>query len=96
MGWSVCVGEDGREIGYAVDATCDHPECSQEIHRGLAYCCGGMHCGEELETADGFYTTCGRYFCEDHRTYVVDARDLCFSVCEACEKEFRKVYLPEK
>lgn len=53
MGWGY--GElDGREVGYAVDATCDAEGCDQRIDRGLAYRCGG--------DLDG----CGRYLCLDH------------------------------
>jgi hypothetical protein len=60
MGWSV--GFDGRwnrDIGYGVPAFCDHPECSAEIDRGLAYVCGR---GEPYGGDDG----CGLYFCEKH------------------------------
>lgn len=68
MGWAFCGTDDmGREIGYGVPATCDHPGCDKEIDRGLAYCCGGMHGGqgyydEDLQTWFG----CGRYFCAEH------------------------------
>jgi hypothetical protein len=59
MGWSI--GFDtrwGRDIGYGVPATCDHPGCRAKIDRGLAYVCGGEPYGGE----DG----CGLYFCEKH------------------------------
>lgn len=60
MGWANC-GQDseGRDIGYAVDASCDHPECNKQIHRGLAYVCGRMHGEDEY--------SCEKYFCGEHR-----------------------------
>jgi len=60
MGWSI--GYDtrwDRDIGYGVPAICDHPNCNEEIHRGLAYVCGGEPYGGD----DG----CGLYFCGKHR-----------------------------
>lgn len=59
MGWSDC-GEDdeGRPIGYGVDAVCDYPGCDAQIDRGLAYACGSMHGGGQFG--------CGRYFCGRH------------------------------
>ena len=38
MGWSYGF-ENGREVGYSVEATCDYDGCDVEIHRGLAYKC---------------------------------------------------------
>lgn len=61
MSWSV--GFDitwGRDIGYGVPATCDHPGCGVRIDRGLSYVCGGEPYGGE----DG----CGLYFCPVHRS----------------------------
>ena len=83
MGWANC-GDDsqGRPIGYAHPATCDHPGCTAAIHRGLAYACGGVHGDEEH--------SCEKYFCEAHRT-VVEFRDgevtsLCFACADAMEQ----------
>jgi hypothetical protein len=62
MGWSI--GYDSnwkRDIGYGVPAICDHPKCSAEIDRGLAYVCGGQPYGGEHG--------CGLYFCAEHRAY---------------------------
>lgn len=59
MGWSI--GYDStwrRDIGYGVPAYCDHPKCSAEIDRGLAYVCGGEPYGGERG--------CGLYFCGSH------------------------------
>jgi len=61
MGWSI--GYDpswNRDIGYGVPAYCDHPKCSAEIDRGLAYVCGGEPYGGERG--------CGLYFCGRHLT----------------------------
>ncbi len=59
MGWGYGV-LGGREVGYNVRATCEHPfECSTVIDRGLAYACGGMHGTDE--------GGCTRYVCVDHQ-----------------------------
>lgn len=60
MGWSI--GYDstwGRDIGYGVPAYCDHPGCTAEIDRGLAYVCA---CEQPYGGDDG----CGLYFCGTH------------------------------
>lgn len=57
MSWAV--GEHrGRDIGYGVPAICDHPECNEEIDRGLGYVCGGNVYGGE--------NGCGLFFCGKH------------------------------
>lgn len=60
MGWSL--GFDtkwNRDIGYGVPAYCDHPGCTEEIDRGLAYvCCASQPYGGEHG--------CGRYYCGKH------------------------------
>ena len=63
MGWAYCGKDDwGREIGYAIEATCDKKGCDEVIDRGLGYVCGPMHGGDE--------GGCGRYFCGDHLSFV--------------------------
>lgn len=58
MGWAYCgTDKSGRDIGYAVEATCDEPGCDAVIDRGLGYLCGDMHC-------DGW--SCNGYFCGKH------------------------------
>jgi len=48
----------GRDVGYGVPATCDHPDCTETIDRGLPYVCGGQpHGGDE---------GCGLHFCGKH------------------------------
>ena len=82
MGWANC-GTDskGRPIGYAHDATCDHPGCKEEIHRGLAYACGDMH-GED--------DSCDGYFCAKHRITVEKKDGEVVSVCLACEGHLKE------
>ena len=64
MSWANC-GQDsqGRDIGYAIKATCDDPDCETKIDRGLAYACGGIHGhGDSNGTSHG----CEGYFCYEH------------------------------
>ena len=63
MGWAYC-GKDnrGREIGYGIQATCDQRGCDEVINRGLGYCCGPMHNGDE--------GGCGGYYCDEHLGWV--------------------------
>lgn len=68
MGWEVGVNAEGREIGYAVGALCDLPECEKRIDRGLAFVCGGEH--------DGGEHGCGGYFCYEH-LYMTKYGQLC-------------------
>lgn len=59
MGWSI--GYDptwNRDIGYGVPAICDHPDCNEEIDRGLGYVCGNAPYGGDSH--------CGLYFCPRH------------------------------
>jgi hypothetical protein len=59
MGWSLGYDETWkRDIGYGVPAYCDHPGCSETIHRGLVYVC----CDQEPYGGEG----CGLYFCTKH------------------------------
>ncbi|MBU8834154.1 hypothetical protein [Mycolicibacterium goodii] len=65
MSWSVGYDPNWkRDIGYGVPATCDHPDCSKEIDRGLSYVCGGEPYGGEHG--------CGLFFCGEHLTYNLD------------------------
>lgn len=89
MGWANC-GTDtqGRQIGYAHNATCDHPGCSTEIHRGLAYKCGPMH-GEGVWYCEG-------YFCEKHRQNCLPCDDRSVQVCDACYSSAREYALKDE
>lgn len=68
MGWAVG-SMDGRDIGYGVPATCDHPDCDEKIDRGLGYVCGF---GQPWGGDEG----CGLFFCPDHGGG---------SLCERCD-----------
>jgi len=71
MSWSIGYDEKWkRDIGYAVPALCDFPECNVEIDRGLAFVCGGEPFGGEHG--------CGLYFCGKHHPHVEH------HLCERC------------
>jgi hypothetical protein len=59
MGWSLG-NDNGRDVGYGVPATCDHPKCNADIDRGLAYICANEELG-------GGEHGCGLFFCYAHR-----------------------------
>jgi hypothetical protein len=75
MSWAVGFDSNwGRDIGYGVPATCDHPGCGASIDRGLSYVCGGEPYGGD----DG----CGLYFCSVHLWMPVDGP--ADQLCERC------------
>ena len=75
MGWSIGYDENWkRDIGYGVPATCDHPKCGKEIHRGLSYVCGGYPYGGEHG--------CGLFFCSEHKRFASDRRPV--ELCKRC------------
>lgn len=77
MGWSMGYShKHKRDVGYGVPAICEHPECTNEIDRGLAYVCGDMHDGGEYG--------CGLYFCGEHLLMPMGKRDDCGQLCERC------------
>jgi hypothetical protein len=60
MGWSIGYDDNwNRWVGYGVPAYCDHPQCSEEIDRGLSYVCGNDVYGGEHG--------CGLFFCPKHQ-----------------------------
>lgn len=63
MGYANYSLPDGREAGYAVEATCDKPGCETKIDRGLGYLCGQNLDGWRDADQPG----CGNYYCEAHR-----------------------------
>lgn len=81
MGWSYC-GTDqyGRDIGYSIEATCDHEGCTKDIDRGLAFVCGGMHGGDDHG--------CGKYFCYEHLYMVTVDEYRTVQLCAKCADEF--------
>lgn len=84
MGWAHC-GQDseGREIGYGVEAVCDHPDCDVIIDRGMSYACGDTH-GDGDNTVD--YTYCEKYFCSAHLYFGHETQQ-----CMACFKQEEKL-----
>jgi hypothetical protein len=86
MGWAHCGTDDmGREIGYGIPATCDHPDCNKPIDRGLAYCCGGMHGGQGYYDEDlKVYFGCGRYFCTEHLSALGN-------LCAECVEDYERL-----
>lgn len=84
MGWSI--GWDNkwkRDIGYGVPAYCDHPECNEEIDRGLSYVCGGEPYGGDRG--------CGLYFCPEHTLLHARLPHL----CERCSPRIRVPFKPK-
>jgi len=62
MSWSIGFDEHWkRDIGYGVPCVCDHPDCNEEIDRGLSYVCGGEPYGGDRG--------CGLFFCYKHLSY---------------------------
>lgn len=64
MGYAHYTLPDGREAGYAVEATCDTDGCEAEIDRGLGYLCGEQPDGWRGEDDYG----CGNYYCGPHQS----------------------------
>ena len=86
MGWSIGFDSNWkRDVGYGVPGTCDHPECKNEIDRGLSYVCGGDIFGGEHG--------CGLYFCYEHLVFAGDARNN-VQLCTAC-RYGKKHYTPK-
>ncbi len=80
MGWAVGYdGDRNRDIGYGVPSICDHPDCNEEIDRGLSYTCGGVPFGGE----DG----CGLYFCSEHLSFSENKQQRC-ERCTNNKEEF--------
>jgi hypothetical protein len=80
MGWSIGYDENWkRDIGYGVPGFCDHPNCEEEIDRGLAYVCGGEPYGGEHG--------CGLFFCSKHLSMSLRRPQRC-ARCKANRKPF--------
>lgn len=77
MGWSIGYDDNWkRDIGYGVPAVCDHPDCTEEINRGLSYVCGSTPYGGEHG--------CGLYFCSKHRQFLECSDGCSVEACERC------------
>lgn len=81
MGYAV-YDVNGRDAGYGVPSICDHPDCSEEIDRGLIYICGN----EPATDSRG----CNLYFCKKHLLLTSKGQ-----LCERCWPRRRKPF-PEK
>jgi hypothetical protein len=76
MGWGSGIVQ-GKEVGYLIEATCEHPDCDAKIDRGISYACGGFP-GEDENSCDGF-------FCEAHLDYYLDdADEMSPQLCAKC------------
>ena len=94
MGYAVYRIGEGRHGGYGVPAYCEHPECNEEIDRGMSFACGGEPFSE---------IGCDKYFCSKHRHYTGFKQDgsalpECLCDCEddpenekECECEWKEV-----
>jgi len=81
MGYSIGYDKKWkRDIGYGVPSICDHPDCNEEIDRGLSYVCGTEPYGGERG--------CGLYFCGKHLDYTPTLGQL----CDRCYPKVRKPY----
>ncbi len=73
MSWGVGYDDHWkRDIGYGVPALCDHPDCNEEIDRGLGWVCGGQPYGGEHG--------CGLFFCSTHQVGL-------HQNCERCDNQ---------
>jgi hypothetical protein len=59
-----------------VPAVCDHPDCNNEIDRGLSYVCGGEPFGGDKG--------CGLFFCDDHMYLSGNSNSDDPQMCERC------------
>ncbi len=104
MGYAVYQIRNSRFGGYGVPTFCEHPDCNEEIDRGMSFACGGEPFSE---------VGCDLYFCGKHLIYtgfkmngdwfpdcLCDHEDDCGceykEVCERCAKgEASFDYKPE-
>lgn len=71
MSWAFGI-ENGKEVGYSVDDTCNLKECDKEIDRGIDHRCGGV---SNLHDDFG----CGNFFCARHVNYTENGQ-----LCNDC------------
>lgn len=89
MGWAVYQCPKGtpfRHAGYGVPAYCDHPDCKEEIDRGVNHRCGSIN-------SDGEDRGCGLYFCETHLSEYSSKYNSSF--CGQCWPRSRKPFTPK-
>lgn len=85
MGYQVYDISGDRFGGYGVPAYCEHPDCNEEIDRGVSFACGGEPFSE---------FGCDLYFCGKHRKYTCFKTDGDGGMCdheEDCECEGKEV-----
>lgn len=86
MGWSygtILVDGKEKEVGYSVEAVCEHLGCKKEIDRGISSACGDWH-GEADEG-------CASYFCWDHKNNWIERLDgTRVWVCDECAEAYVK------
>jgi len=87
MSWARGFDSQGREIGYAIRAFCDHRSCNVRIDRGLPFTCGGM--------VDGGEYGCGNFYCDLHRSTTVTG-PATVSLCRDCMKRYEAKYPSEE
>ena len=80
MGWSHGIVE-GKNVGYAVRAKCEHPGCGKRIDRGLAY-----KCGNDIGSGIGF---CNGFFCYEHLCYLGRGG---VQVCQSCANDVARMW----
>lgn len=81
MAWAVGYDEDQkRDIGYGVPSICDHPDCNEEIDRGLSFVCGGEPYGGEHG--------CGLFFCSEHLCVAIEKPQKC-ECCKDSKEPFK-------
>jgi hypothetical protein len=85
VGYAFGHNNNGREIGYGVEATCDWPGCEEAIDRSIGNCCGGID-GIGNAGMDG-EAYCGDFFCEKHMSFDVCLK--CVRKCPDCKGEAR-------
>ena len=78
MSWEIGYDSNwNRDVGYGVPSVCDHPECNEEIHRGLSYICGEDPMGRDYG--------CGLYFCSEHLFLIyIEEDEKIVQVCQLC------------
>lgn len=84
MGWATGRNNNGRLIGYGIEAICDLPGCREEIDRGLSFCCGALDGTQNGGMDDEPY--CGGYFCSGHLFFVPSVGEFGsgITVCPSC------------
>lgn len=80
MGFAVYKLDNYRWGGYAVPTICEHPDCTEEISRGMANACGGEPFSD---------IGCDLYFCSKHLFMCrknIEGERRYIQLCERCSK----------